>query len=291
MGASRKVPVDGLDERDVRLRANSMRRDIIDMLERGKSGHPGGSLSATDAIATLYFSGIMDYDQNDPDNHDGDHFFLSKGHAGPALYAAFHQLGWLSDEDMLTFRQVGSKLQGHPDCHACSGIEICSGSLGQGLSVGAGTALGLRMDGSDKHVFVLVGDGEMEEGSNWEALMFAAHKGLGNLTLMLDLNKLQIDGPTDEVCSLGDIDAKFAAFGWDVQRIDGHDITAIYNALSVAKQATDVPQAIILDTIKGKGVSYMEGQVGWHGKAPNAEQAAVARAEIAAERERIEKEA
>lgn len=280
-----------LDERDIRLVANAMRLDIINMLERSKSGHPGGSLSAVDALATLFFSGAMEYDREDPENHAGDRFFLSKGHAAPALYAAYHQLGWLSDEDMLTLRQLGSKLQGHPDRHACPGVEVCSGSLGQGLSVASGCALGLRMDGSPHHVFVLCGDGEMQEGSNWEALMFAASRRLGNLTLLLDLNNLQIDGTTDEVCSLGDVDAKLEAFGWQVQHLNGHDVPALYDALMASREGGDVPQAIVMDTIKGKGVSYMENQVGWHGAAPNAEQAQVARDELAAERERILKEA
>lgn len=280
-----------LDERDIRLVANAMRLDIINMLERSKSGHPGGSLSVVDALATLFFSGAMEYDRGDPENHEGDRFFLSKGHAAPALYSAYHQLGWLSDEDMLTLRQLGSKLQGHPDRHACPGVEVCSGSLGQGLSVAAGCALGLRMDGSPHHVFVLCGDGEMQEGSNWEALMFAASRRLGNLTLLLDLNNLQIDGTTDEVCSLGDVDAKLGAFGWQVQHLNGHDVPALYDALMASREGGNVPQAIVMDTIKGKGVSYMENQVGWHGAAPNAEQAQVARDELAAERERILKEA
>ena len=280
-----------LDERDIRLVANAMRLDIINMLERSKSGHPGGSLSVVDALATLFFSGVMEYDREDPEDHEGDRFFLSKGHAAPALYAAYHQLGWLSDEDMLTLRQLGSKLQGHPDRHACPGVEVCSGSLGQGLSVASGCALGLRMDGSPHHVFVLCGDGEMQEGSNWEALMFAASRHLGNLTLLLDLNNLQIDGTIDEVCSLGDVDAKLGAFGWQVQHLNGHDVPALYDALMASRESGDVPQAIVMDTIKGKGVSYMENQVGWHGAAPNAEQAQVARDELAAERERILKEA
>ena len=278
-----------LDERQVRLAANSLRRDIIDMLERSRSGHPGGSLSAADAVATLFFSGVMDYDHEDPLDHSGDRFFLSKGHCAPVLYAAYHQLGWVSDEDILTLRQLGSKLQGHPDCHALPGIEVCSGSLGQGLSIASGVALGLRMAGSGAHVFTLCGDGEMQEGSNWEALMFAAHRGLGNLTMLLDLNNLQIDGHVTEVCSLGDVDAKLAAFGWHVAHVSGHDVPALYDALVAAKASETVPCAIVMDTVKGKGVSFMEDQCGWHGVAPNAEQAATAREELAAERERIER--
>ena len=289
MSASTKAPQAGLDEQEIKLVANALRRDIIDMLEKSKSGHPGGSLSAADLMATLYFSGVLDYNREDPTDHSGDRFFLSKGHCAPVLYAVYHQLGWIEDEDILTLRQLGSKLQGHPDCHALAGIEVCSGSLGQGLAIASGVALGLRMGGSAAHVFTLCGDGEMQEGSNWEALMFAAHRGLDNLTMILDLNNLQIDGHVTEVCSLGDVDAKLQAFGWDVQHVNGHDIPALYGALTAAKAASGAPQAIVMDTIKGKGVSFMEDQCGWHGVAPNAEQAATARAELAAEREQIEK--
>jgi transketolase len=266
------------------------------MLEASGSGHPGGSLSAADIMATLFFGGVLRYDHKSPNDHTRDRFFLSKGHAAPVLYATFHQLGWLSDEDMGTLRKLGSKLQGHPDNHACPGLEICSGSLGQGLSVGCGAALGMRMDAKRQksapyRVYVLCGDGEMQEGSNWEALMFAAHRGLDNLTMMLDLNNLQIDGHVTDICSLGDVPAKLAAFGWNVQVIDGHDVVAIKGALTKAADIKGSPQAIVCCTVKGKGVSFMEDQQGWHGKAPNAEQAATALAELDAERTRLEKEA
>ena len=289
MGASTKAPQAGLDEQQVKLAANAMRRDIIDMLEQAKSGHPGGSLSAVDAMAVLYFTDVMDYNPADPTDHAGDRFILSKGHAAPTLYAIYHQLGWITDAEMLSIRKMGSKLQGHPDSNALPGVEVCTGSLGQGLSIAAGLALGLQMDGSTAQVFTLLGDGEMQEGSNWEALMFAAHRGLGNLVAIIDYNDLQIDGRVTEVCSLGDLDAKLAAFGWGVSHVDGHDIPALYGALCAAKAATDAPQAIVMDTVKGKGVSFMEDVCNWHGVAPNAEQAAAARAELAAERERIEK--
>lgn len=277
-----------MDTRDLRLAANAMRHDVIRMLAQSKSGHPGGSLSAADIVAALFFSGVMDYDAENPDDHTGDRFFLSKGHAAPILYAAYHQLGWLSDDDLMTLRQLGSKLQGHPDSHACPGVEVCSGSLGQGLSVSAGCALGLRLDAAaagcaPRQVFCLLGDGEMQEGSNWEALMFAAHRGLDNLCAILDLNNLQIDGHVTDVCSLGDIDAKLVAFGWDVTRVDGHDVAAVVDALAAAKAATGAPQAVVCETVKGKGVSFMEGQVGWHGKAPNDEQFEQAMAELAKE--------
>lgn len=296
MDTAVELATEPLGASQVRLIANTMRHDIIRMLEASGSGHPGGSLSAADIMATLFFGGVLRYDHKSPNDHTRDRFFLSKGHAAPVLYATFHQLGWLSDEDMGTLRKLGSKLQGHPDNHACPGLEICSGSLGQGLSVGCGAALGMRMDAKRQksapyRVYVLCGDGEMQEGSNWEALMFAAHRGLDNLTMMLDLNNLQIDGHVTDICSLGDVPAKLAAFGWNVQVIDGHDVVAIKGALTKAADIKGSPQAIVCCTVKGKGVSFMEDQQGWHGKAPNAEQAATALAELDAERTRLEKEA
>jgi transketolase len=280
---------------EIKLIANSMRHDIITELEASQSGHPGGSLSAADIMATLCFSGLMHYDPKNPDDHSQDHFILSKGHAAPVLYATFHQLGWLDDADMLTLRQLGSKLQGHPDAHACPGVEACSGSLGQGLSVSAGIALGLKMDAerdgsAARRVFCLLGDGEMQEGSNWEAMMFAAHHKLDNLVAFLDLNNLQIDGHVTDVCSLGDIDAKFASFGWYVQRVDGHDVDAIEQATKAALAHTGCPSVVICKTIKGKGVSFMEDKQGWHGVAPDADQAAEAIAELDAQRAELEKE-
>lgn len=285
-----------MDTRDLRLAANAMRHDVIRMLAQSKSGHPGGSLSAADIVAALFFSGVMDYDAGNPDDHTGDRFFLSKGHAAPILYAAYHRLGWLSDDDLMTLRQLGSKLQGHPDSHACPGVEVCSGSLGQGLSVSAGCAIGLKIDAAavgatPRQVFCLLGDGELQEGSNWEALMFAAHRGLDNLCAIVDLNNLQIDGHVTDVCSLGDIDAKLAAFGWGVTRVDGHDVAAVVTALTAVKAAAGAPQAVVCETVKGKGVSFMEDQASWHGNAPSPEQAATALAELDAERDAIEKEA
>ena len=285
-----------MDTRALELAANDLRHDIIAMLAKSHSGHPGGSLSAADVMSALFFSGVMDYDASDPNGHSRDRFFLSKGHAAPVLYAVYHRLGWLADEDMDTLRQLGSKLQGHPDSHACPGVEVCSGSLGQGLSVSAGCALGLKLDAAasgtvPQQVFCLLGDGELQEGSNWEAFMFAAHRGLDNLCAIVDLNNLQIDGHVTDVCSLGDIDAKLAAFGWNVTRVNGHDIAAVTDALAAAKAATGAPQAIVCETVKGKGVSFMEDQASWHGNAPSAEQAAVAIQELDAARALIEKEA
>ena len=297
---------------ELELIANDMRQDIIRMLEASKSGHPGGSLSSADIMSALWFSGVMEYNEADGTDHSRDRFFLSKGHAAPVLYAAFHKLGWVADEDLSTLRQLGSKLQGHPDCHALPQLEVCSGSLGQGLSISCGVASGLKIDdgsadegvASDdvagevapepRRVFCLLGDGEMQEGSNWEAMMFAAHRKLDNLIAILDLNNLQIDGHVTDVCSLGDIDAKFAAFGWNVRRVEnGHDIPALLDALEWgrARLGSGKPSAIVCRTVKGKGVSFMEDQVGWHGKAPDHEQAVAALAELAAARETLEKEA
>ena len=296
MSTTYEVPVQTRSAKELKLIANDLRRDIITMLEKSKSGHPGGSLSSAEIISVLYFSGLMRYDADKPEDPFIDHFVLSKGHAAPVLYAAFHQLGWISDEDILTLRQLGSKLQGHPDCHCCPGLEVCTGSLGQGLSIAAGIALGLKKDAAaagtePNRVFVLLGDGEMQEGSNWESIMFAGNQGLDNMIAFLDKNRLQIDGPVDEVNSLGDIQAKFASFGWDVMTVDGHDVSALTEATSAAIEHTGTPTVIVCYTVKGKGVSFMENQVGWHGSAPNAEQAAQALAEIAAKRAEIEKEA
>ena len=281
--ASAKTP----DE--IRLIANDLRHDIIRMLEAAKSGHPGGSLSVADLLATLWFSGLMRYDASDPAWEGRDRMILSKGHAAPALYAVFHELGWISDADIPTLRHIGSKLQGHPDNKTCPGVEVCSGSLGQGLSVSCGIALGFRMDASrdgsaSKRVFCVVGDGELQEGSNWEALMFAAHHSLSNITAFLDLNDLQIDGHVSQVCSLGDVEAKLRAFGWNAISVDGHDVEALEGAIADAEGHAGAPTMIVCHTIKGKGVSFMENQVGWHGKAPNHEQAEAALAELDAER-------
>jgi len=281
---------------EIELVANAVRHDIVQMLTEAGSGHPGGSLSATDILSVLYFSGLMNYDPKDPKWDGRDFFILSKGHAAPALYGIIHQLGWITDDEMLSIRKLGSILQGHPDSKLCPGIEVCTGSLGQGMSVASGAALGFRLDAEKKgaplrHVFALTGDGELQEGQNWEAAMFAAHRKLGNLCVFVDLNGLQIDGPVDAVCTLGDVPAKFRAFGWHVQEADGHDIEALEAAVKNALAVEDQPSVIICHTIKGKGVSYMENQVGWHGNAPSAEQGAQALAELEAARAELLKEA
>lgn len=285
------------------LLANYLRHDVIRMLSQAKSGHPGGSLSSSDIIAALFTSGAMNFDPENPKWEGRDHFLLSKGHAAPVLYALYHQLGWITDADLMTLRQLGSKLQGHPDNQALQGIDVCAGSLGQGLSVAAGEALGFLLDAQNAvsgnvsgdaqnptHVFVLLGDGEMQEGSNWEALMFAAHQKLTNLTGILDLNNLQIDGFVSEVNSLGDIDAKIKAFGWNVLHVRGHEVAEIKDALVKARAMTNAPTMIICDTIKGKGVSFMENQAKWHGVAPSPEEAEKAIEELDQEKVNIEKE-
>ena len=252
--------------------AARLRSDILKMITLAGSGHPGGSLSAADIVATLYFGDVLKYRAGEPDWPGRDRFILSKGHAAPVLYSALAQAGFFEVSELGTLRKFGSRLQGHPDSQKLPGVEVSTGSLGQGLSIGAGVAFGLLADGkADQQVFVLLGDGELQEGQVWEAAMFAAHRRLGNLIAIIDYNKLQIDGALDEVVGLGDITSKFLAFGFKVFEIDGHDIKAIKDALTEAITYHDGPVAIIAHTIKGKGVSFMENECGWHGKAPSDE--------------------
>ena len=258
-----------------------MRAHIVAMLAEAGSGHPGGSLSATDIIATLYFS-HMNVDPKNPDWEDRDRFVLGKGHAAPALYAALALRGFFPEEDLLTVRKIGSHLQGHPCMNTTPGVDMSTGSLGQGLSVANGMALAGRIDGKDYRVYAVMGDGELQEGQVWEAAMSAAHYRLDRLIAFVDHNNLQIDGTNDEVMGVRPIDEKFRAFGWDVQVIDGHDLEAIDAAIEAAKVCEGRPHAIVCETIKGKGVSFMEGEVDWHGVAPTAEQANQALAEIGA---------
>ena len=271
----------------VRAAATQMRRDIVSMLHEAGSGHPGGSLSATDFVATLYFGGTLRHDPANPADPERDRFVLSKGHAAPALYAVLAQDGYFPREWLPTLRKLGSHLQGHTDMNKCPGVEVSTGSLGQGLSIGAGMAMGLAADaakaGTDpRRVFVLMGDGELQEGQVWEAAMFAAHRKLTNLVAIVDNNNLQIDGHLCDVVELGDIASKFASFGWRVVEVsDGNDVEECQSALEFAcANESDQPVAIILHTVKGKGVSFMEDQAGWHGKAPNEAELALALAEI-----------
>lgn len=265
-------------------KANAMRKDIIEMIHEAGSGHPGGSLSCTDILAALYFGDVMTYDPAHPTSDARDRFILAKGHAAPALYAALAEAGFFPKDELKTLRKLGSRLQGHPDSKLLPGVEASTGSLGQGLSVAAGLAAGLRLKGGDQKVYTVLGDGECEEGQVWEAANFAAAEALGNLVAIVDSNGLQIDGCLCDVCSAGELDEKFAAFGWDVHHVDGHDIDALIALFtSLPRKATGKPQAIIAKTVKGKGVSFMENQVGWHGKAPDAEQTKQALAELESE--------
>ena len=252
--------------------ANDLRIDIVRMIGEAGSGHPGGSLSCADVLCALYFGGVLEYDvENRQAPHD--RFILAKGHAAPALYATLAHAGYFPREELMKLRKLGAMLQGHPDSNLVPGVEVSTGSLGQGLSIASGLAAGLRLEGDGHTVFALLGDGECQEGQVWEAAMFAAHQKLDNLVAIVDRNCLQIDGNTADVCDPGDLGAKFAAFGWETVEVDGHDIAAIITTLNAAKAArTGKPQAIIAHTVKGKGVSFMENEAGWHGKAPNAEQ-------------------
>lgn len=263
-------------------KAKDIRIDIIRQIHSAGSGHPGGSLSAADIITYLYFA-EMNIDPENPDKADRDRFVLSKGHAAPALYAALAEKGYFPKETLLTLRQAGSILQGHPDRKKIPGVDMSTGSLGQGVSAAVGMALANKTDGSSARVYAVLGDGELQEGMVWEAAMAAAHYGLSGLTIFIDHNGLQIDGKNEEVITVAPIEDKFKSFGWDVQTIDGHDFEEIAAAVEKAKTVKDRPQAIIAETVKGKGVSFMEDQAGWHGKAPNDEQAAQAVKELGGE--------
>ncbi|MGI9952201.1 transketolase [Moorellaceae bacterium AZ2] len=256
---------------DLEEKARLIRRDIITMIGAAGSGHPGGSLSAVEIVTALYFH-LMRLDPQNPDWPDRDRFILSKGHAAPLLYAALAHRGYFSREELLTLRKLGSRLQGHPDRKSLPGVEMSTGSLGQGLSVANGIALAGRLDGRPYRVYVLLGDGELEEGMVWEAAMAAAHYKLDRITAFIDHNGLQIDGPINEVLSPEPIAAKFRAFGWEVFTIDGHDFRQIIQAVEEAREIKDRPTAIVAETVKGKGVGFMENQVGWHGVAPKPEE-------------------
>jgi transketolase len=261
--------------------AGRMRLDIIEMLHKAGSGHPGGSLSAIDIVTCLYFS-KMRHDPKRPDWPERDRFVLSKGHAVPALYAVMAEAGYFSKDQLSTLRQLGSALQGHPVNTAMKGIEGCTGSLGQGLSIAQGLALASKLDGNKFRVYCMLGDGETQEGQIWEAAMSAPKFKLDNLTVILDYNKGQIDGPVPDVMNIEPIADKWRAFNWHVIGIDGHDFGQILKALDEAEKTRGKPTMIIADTVKGKGVSFMEHQISWHGAAPNKEQTDKALAELRA---------
>lgn len=259
--------------------ATRLRTEVIKMLAEAGSGHPGGSLSAADIMAALFFYKLR-HDSGNPDWEGRDRFILSKGHAAPILYAALALSGYFPLPYLDTLRKKGSSLQGHPDRLSLPGIEMSTGSLGQGLSISTGLALGLRLSHSSSRVYVLMGDGEQQEGMVWEAAMSAAHYRLDHLTAIIDRNQLQIDGPTESVMSLGNLKAKWEAFGWHTIEIDGHDMSQLVDALDEAEQVKAKPTMIIANTIKGKGVSFMEGKVKYHGVAPTKEEREVALGEL-----------
>ena len=259
--------------------ANEVRKGIVKSTHSAKSGHPGGSLSAADIITYLYFE-EMNVDPKNPRWADRDRFVLSKGHVAPALYAALAEKGFFPKEDLLTLRHVGSYLQGHPDMKGIPGVDMSSGSLGQGVSVAAGMAVAAKLDNKDYRVYAITGDGEIQEGQIWEAAMFAGFRKLDNLVVIVDNNNLQIDGTIDEVCSPYPIDKKFEAFNFHTIVIDGNDFEQIRAALKEARETKGQPTAIIARTVKGKGVSFMENQVGWHGVGPNDEQCKLALEEL-----------
>ena len=259
--------------------ANEVRKSIIKEVHSAKSGHPGGSLSAADMMTFLYFE-EMNVNPAQPKDPKRDRFVLSKGHVAPALYAVLAEKGYMPKEDLITLRKPDSYLQGHPDMKHTPGIDMSSGSLGQGISTAVGMALAGKMDNEDYRIYTMLGDGEIEEGQVWEAAMFAGHRKLDNLVVIVDNNNLQIDGTVEEVCSPYPIDKKFEAFNFNVVVIDGHNFDEIRSALNNAKETKGMPTAIIMNTSKGRGVSFMENNVSWHGAAPNDDQFAVAMEEL-----------
>ena len=266
--------------------ANEIRKGIVTALHSAKAGHPGGSLSATEIFTYLYFE-EMNVDPKDPKKADRDRFVLSKGHTAPGLYSTLAQKGFFPKEDLVTLRHTGSYLQGHPDMKHIPGVDMSSGSLGQGISAAVGMAIAGKLDNADYRVYTLLGDGEIQEGQVWEASMLAAHRKLDNLVVIVDNNNLQIDGEITEVNSPYPIDKKFEAFNFHVINIDGNDFDQIDAAFKEAKTVKGQPTAIIAKTVKGKGVSFMENQVGWHGKAPNDEEYAIAMEDLKKEGEAL----
>ena len=265
---------------ELKKTANEVRKGIIKSTHAAKSGHPGGSLSAADVFTYLYFV-ELNVDPKNPKDENRDRFVLSKGHVAPGYYSTLAERGFFPKEDLLTLRHVGSYLQGHPDMKKIPGVDMSSGSLGQGISAAVGMALAAKLQNKDYRTYTLLGDGEIQEGQVWEAAMFAGARKLDNLVVIVDNNGLQIDGKVDEVCSPYPIDKKFEAFNFHVINVaDGNDMDQLRAAFDEAKATKGMPTAIIMKTVKGKGVSFMENQVGWHGKAPNDEEYAIAMAEL-----------
>ena len=261
-----KMPIDELKKQTVEIR-----RDIVQMIADSNSGHPGGSLSATDIVTALFFS-EMNFDSKNPKWEDRDRFILSKGHACPVLYSCMARTGFFEYEELKTLRQINSRIQGHPEVRRLPGIEASTGSLGQGLSIGAGIALSAKLLGKSYRTYVLTGDGELDEGQIWEAAMFCAHKKIDNLVAIVDSNKQQLDGWVKDIMSLEPLADKWKAFGWEVIEIDGHNLEEILMAFDKAKTIKGKPTVIIANTIKGKGVSFMENNLEFHGMAPTKEQ-------------------
>lgn len=274
-----------MNESELKKKANEIRKGIVTAVHSAKAGHPGGSLSAADIMTYLYFE-EMNIDPANPKKEDRDRFVLSKGHVAPALYSTLANRGFFPVEELTTLRKLGSRLQGHPCMQETPGVDMSSGSLGQGLSAACGMALSAKLQKKDYRVYALCGDGELQEGQIWEALMFVGYRKLDNLCVIVDNNGLQISGKIEEVCSPYPIADKFRAFNFNVIEIDGHDFIQIEEAFRNARQTEGMPTAIIAKTLKGKGVSFMEGQASWHGKAPNDEQYEIAMNDLNA----IEKE-
>ena len=268
-----------MDNLQLKKYANEVRKGIITSTHSAKAGHPGGSLSAADVFTFLYFE-EMNIDPKDPEKADRDRFVLSKGHTAPGLYAALANRGYFPVDDLKTLRKLGSYLQGHPNMHI-PGVDMASGSLGQGISAAVGMALGAKLDGKDYRVYTLLGDGEIQEGQVWEAAMFAGFRKLDNLVVIVDNNGLQIDGPVDKVCSPYPIADKFKAFNFNVVETDAHDFDKIRAAFKNARETKGMPTCIVLHSVKGKGVSFMENNADWHGKAPNDEEYAKAMEDLA----------
>lgn len=284
--------MEALDDKTIKkldLIALKVRKHIIDMLYRAESGHPGGSLSAVDAIVALYFA-HMHHNPQKPNNPNRDRFILSKGHAAPALYAVLAEQGYFSDKELKKLRKINCMLQGHPVCLHTPGIEASTGSLGHGLSFACGVALSGKIDEKDYRVYVMLGDGETDEGQIWEAASAASHYKLDNLVALIDRNFLQIDGNTEEVMKLESIRDRWAAFGWHVIEIDGHNIRDILRALQETSAVRNTPSVIILNTVKGKGVSFMENNVDFHGVPPNKMEHAKALEELEAEQKKLEED-
>ena len=276
-----------MNTKELQMKANEVRKGIVTGVHAAKAGHPGGSLSAADIFTYLYFE-EMNIDPKDPKKADRDRFVLSKGHTAPGLYSALALRGYFPVEDLKTLRHLGSYLQGHPDMKHIPGVDMSSGSLGQGISAAVGMALSAKLSGDDYRVYTLLGDGEIQEGQVWEAAMFAGFHKLDNLVVIVDNNGLQIDGPVDQVCSPYPIAEKFQAFNFHVIDLkDGNDMEQIAAAFKEARETKGMPTAIIAHTVKGKGVSFMENQVGWHGKAPNDEEYAIAMEELEKEGEAL----